>query len=244
MAYCFDIVTIFPGLFEAPFNESILKRARDEGLLKTRVHNLRDYTLDKHRRVDDYPFGGGVGMVMNVEPIARAIQAVKADRPNAWTILMTPGGSRLDQKKVVELRTRGSLIIVCGRYEGVDERVGLHFVDEEISIGDYILSGGEIPALVVVESVARLIPGVLGDLNCINEESFSDALLEYPQYTRPQEYQGFKVPEVLVSGDHKKINDWQRVQALKKTAQRRPDLLNKLKLSEKDKVILEQLNIG
>lgn len=244
MTFKFDIITIFPGLFSAPFNESIMKRARDEGILETRVHNLREYTLDKHKRVDDYPFGGGVGMVMNVEPIARALEAVKKDRPNAWTILMTPGGVPLDQKKVLELSKRESLVIVCGRYEGVDERVGLHFVDEEISIGDYVLSGGEIPALVVVEAVARLVPGVLGDESSAHEESFSTEILEYPQYTRPQDFRGHKVPEVLVSGDHKKIRDWQRVQALKKTARRRPDLLDKLELSDQDKLILEQLNFG
>lgn len=242
MAYQFDIITIFPGLFEAPFNESILRRARDKGILEMRVHNLREYTLDKHKRVDDYPFGGGVGMVMNVEPIALALEAIKKDRPKAWTILMTPGGARFDQKKAVDLSRRESLIIVCGRYEGVDERVGLHFVDEEISIGDYILSGGEIPALVVVEAVARLVPGVLGDETCVQEESFSAERLEYPQYTRPQDFRGHKVPEVLISGDHKKIREWQREQALKKTALRRPDLLQEL--SDQDKVILEQLNFG
>ncbi len=239
----FDIITIFPGMFESPLNESLLKRAREQRLLEIRLHNLRDYSQDKHRKVDDYPFGGGVGMVMNVDPIVRAIESVKQDRPNARTILMSPAGTPFSQEKAWELSREESLILVCGRYEGVDERVR-HFIDEEISIGDYVLTGGEIPAMAVVESVARLVPGVVGDESSIVEESFSDDLLEYPQYTRPREFRGFKVPEILVSGDHSKIQDWQRQEALKKTARVRPDLLKKVKLTDQDKVALEQFNIG
>ena len=225
----FDIISIFPGMFESPFGNSIIQRAREEGLLDIHVHDLRDYSLNKHRKVDDAPFGGGVGMVMNVEPIARAITAVKKEVPETRTILLSPGGRPFDQEKAWELSTLPSLTLICGRYEGIDERVRLHYVDEEISIGDYVLTGGELPAMVLVEAVSRLLPGVLGDPESVVEESFHDNLLEYPQYTRPQDYEGLKVPEVLVSGDPKKIRDWQKAEAIKKTAQVRPDLLEKNK---------------
>ena len=229
----FDIVSIFPGMFESPFGNSIIQRAREEGLLDLRVHDLRDYSLNKHRKVDDTPFGGGVGMVMNVEPIARVVAAIKKEVPETRTILLSPGGRPFDQEKAWELSRLPSLTLICGRYEGIDERVRLHFVDEEISIGDYILTGGEIPAMVLVEAISRLVPGVLGDPESIVEESFAGDLLEYPQYTRPRDYQGFKVPEILVSGDHKKIRDWQKAEALKKTARVRPDLLKKNKRQDK-----------
>jgi len=222
----FDIITIFPGMFESPLNESILKRARDEGLLEITLHDLRDYTLDKHRRVDDCPFGGGVGLVMNVEPIVRAIEAVRENRPGARTILLSPGGQSFDQKMAWELSEEENLIFVCGRYEGVDERV-LNFVDSVVSIGDYVMAGGEVPAMVIVEAVSRLIPGVVGDESSIIEESFEGNRLEHPQYTKPREFRGLKVPEVLLSGHHRKIQDWQRKEALKKTAAIRPDLLEK-----------------
>ena len=228
-----DIITIFPGMFESSLNESILKRAAEENLIEVRLHNLRDYSQDKHKKVDDYPFGGGVGMVMNVDPIVRAIEAVKQDRPGAHTILMSPRGRSFNQERARELSGMERLIFVCGRYEGVDERVR-HFIDEEVSIGDYVLTGGEIPAMVVVEAVARLIPGVVGDENSVVEESFSEHLLEYPQYTRPRDFRGHKVPKVLVSGDHKKIQAWQREESLKKTARVRPDLLKKVKLNDQD----------
>jgi len=229
----FDIVSIFPGMFESPFDDGIIQRAREEGLLDLRVHDLRDYSLNKHRKVDDTPFGGGVGMVMNVEPIARVVAAIKKEVPETRTILLSPGGRPFDQEKAWELSRLPSLTLICGRYEGIDERVRLHFVDEEISIGDYILTGGEIPAMVLVEAISRLVPGVLGDPESIVEESFAGDLLEYPQYTRPRDYQGFKVPEILVSGDHKKIRDWQKAEALKKTARVRPDLLKKNKRQDK-----------
>jgi len=225
----FDIVSIFPGMFESPFGDSIIQRAREEGLLDIRVHDLRDYSLNKHKKVDDTPFGGGVGMVMNVEPIARVITEIKKEVPETRTILLSPGGRPFDQERAGELSRLSSLTLICGRYEGIDERVRLHFVDEEISIGDYVLTGGEIPAMVLVEAISRLVPGVLGDPESVVEESFTNDLLEYPQYTRPRDYQGFKVPEILVSGDHKKIRDWQKAEALKKTAQVRPDLLKKNK---------------
>ena len=220
-------------MFESPFGDSIIQRAREEGLLDLRVHDLRDYSLNKHRKVDDTPFGGGVGMVMNVEPIARVITAIKKEVPETRTILLSPGGRPFDQEKAWELSRLPSLTLICGRYEGVDERVRLHFVDEEISIGDYVLTGGEIPAMVLVEAISRLVRGVLGDPESVVEESFTGELLEYPQYTRPRDYQGFKVPEILVSGDHKKIRDWQKAEALKKTARVRPDLLKNNKQQNK-----------
>jgi tRNA (guanine37-N1)-methyltransferase len=225
----FDIVSIFPGMFASPFGDSIIQRAREAGLLDIHVHDLRDYSLNKHRKVDDSPFGGGVGMVMNVEPIARAITAVKKEVPETRTILLSPGGRPFDQEKAWELSRLPSLTLICGRYEGIDERIRLHYVDEEISIGDYVLTGGELPAMVLVEAISRLLPGVLGDPESVVEESFHDDLLEYPQYTRPRDYEGLKVPEILVSGDPKKIRDWQKAEALKKTAQVRPDLLEKNK---------------
>ncbi len=220
-------------MFESPFADSIIQRAWEEGLLDLRVHDLRDYSLNKHRKVDDTPFGGGVGMVMNVEPIARVIAAIKKEVPETRTILLSPGGRPFDQEKAWELSRLPSLTLICGRYEGIDERVRLHFVDEEISIGDYVLTGGEIPAMVLVEAISRLVPGVLGDPESIVEESFAGDLLEYPQYTRPRDYQGFKVPEILISGDHKKIRDWQKAEAVKKTARVRPDLLKKNKQQDK-----------
>ena len=225
----FDIVSIFPGMFESPFGDSIIQRAREEGLLDIRVHDLRDHSLNKHRKVDDTPFGGGVGMVMNVEPIARAISAIKKEVPETRTILLSPGGRPFNQEKAWELSRLQNLTLICGRYEGIDERIRLHYVDEEVSVGDYVLTGGELPAMVLVEAISRLLPGVLGHPESVVEESFHGDLLEYPQYTRPRDYEGFKVPEILVSGDPKKIRDWQKVQALKKTAQVRPDLLEKNK---------------
>ena len=225
----FDIISIFPGMFESPFGDSIICRAREKGLLEIRIHDLRDFTLNKHRKVDDTPFGGGVGMIMNVEPIARPLEAIKKEVPKARTILLSPGGKPFDQKKASQFAHQESLILICGRYEGVDERVRLHFVDEEVSIGDYILTGGEIPAMVLVETVSRLIPGVLGDSESIVEESFAGGVLEYPQYTRPRDFKGFKVPDVLVSGDPKKIHAWQKAEALKKTESVRPDLFKKIK---------------
>jgi len=220
-------------MFESPFGDSIIQRAREEGLLDLRVHDLRDYSLNKHRKVDGTPFGGGVGMIMNVEPIARVITAIKKEVPETRTILLSPGGRPFVQEKAWELSRLPSLTLICGRYEGIDERVRLHFVDEEISIGDYVLTGGEIPAMVLVEAISRLVPGVLGDPESVVEESFTGELLEYPQYTRPRDYQGFKVPEILVSGDHKKIRDWQKAEALKKTARVRPDLLKNNKQQNK-----------
>ena len=222
----FDIITIFPEMFESPFGESILKRAQDQELLNISLHDLRKYTLDKHRKTDDHPFGGGVGLIMNVDPIVRAIETVKESKPEARSILLSPGGKSFNQKMAWELSREENLIFVCGRYEGVDERV-LNFVDDAISIGDYVMAGGEIPAMVLIESISRLIPNVVGDESSLVEESFECNRLEYPQYTKPREFRGFKVPDILLSGHHEKIQDWQLKEALKKTAEIRPDLLSK-----------------
>jgi len=224
-----DIVTIFPGMFKGPIDESILKRAQEKNLVEIEVHDLRQWTKDKHKTVDDSPYGGGPGMVMMVEPVDRAIRSLLAQQGDSLTkpkvILMTPQGKQFEQKKAQELSKLEHLIFICGHYEGVDERVREHLVDEEISIGDYVLTGGELPAMVVIDSVVRLIPGVLGKEASLDEESFSNGLLEYPHYTRPEEFEGWKVPDVLLSGNHAEIAKWRKEQALKRTQQRRPDLL-------------------
>lgn len=235
----FDIITLFPEMFDGPFRESILERARQEGRLNIRLHHLRDYTLNKHGKVDDTPFGGGAGLVMNIEPIDRALKAVREEGPQAWSILLSPSGKKFDQKKARELAEKERIVLVCGRYEGVDERVAQTLVDEDLSIGDFVLSGGEIAAMAVVDAVARLVPGVVGDPASLEEESFENGILEYPQYTRPREYDGIEVPEVLVSGDHKKIREWQRQAALKKTARNRPDLLDGNDLTPEERELLK-----
>ncbi len=222
-----DIITIFPKMFGPVLNDSILKRAQEKKKLKVYVHDLRDYTLDKHRKVDDRPFGGGSGMVMSPEPIFRAVEAIKeipACR-NSRVILLSAQGQRFDQKRALRLSKYKSIILICGHYEGIDERVAERLADEEISIGDYVLTGGECAAMVVVDAVVRLIPGVLGDKNSLNFESFEGNLLEYPHYTRPADFRGMKVPQLLLTGDHKKIEAWRKEQAHSRTRKRRPDLL-------------------
>ena len=224
-----DIITIFPEVCKPYLDSSILGIAQEKGKLEIHLHNLRDYTLDKHRKVDDRPFGGGPGMILTPEPVFRAVEAIKqtADgrRQTAKVILLTPQGKTLNQKLAEKLSKRKHLILICGRYEGVDERVRESLVDEEISIGDYILSGGELAALVLTDSLARLLPGVLGHKDSNVRESFSDNLLEYPQYTRPADFRGLRVPQVLLSGDHKKIEEWRKHQAVKITKKKRPDIL-------------------
>ncbi len=224
-----DIVTIFPGMFEPVLNESIIKRAQNKGKVKIHVHNLRDYSCDKHKKVDDRPFGGGSGMVMGPMPIFNAVGHIKskAKSKRVKVVLLCPQGERLNQKIAKKLAKYRHLILICGHYEGVDERVRKSLVDEEISIGDYVLTGGELPAMVLIDSVVRLVPGVLGDKNSLNFESFEGNLLEYPHYTRPADFRDMHVPEVLLSGDHKKIESWRKEQALKRTKQRRPDLLQR-----------------
>ncbi len=223
-----DIISIFPKMFSAVLDESMIKRAQLKGRVKIFTHDLRDYTLDKHRKVDDRPFGGGAGMLIQVEPIFRAIQAIKKKiKGRAKVILLSPQGRVFNQAYAKKLSKCRNLIFICGHYEGVDERVKQYLVDEEISIGDYILTGGELAAMVLVDSLVRLIPGVLGDKKSLNFESFEGNLLEYPQYSRPAIFKNWSVPEVLVSGAHDKIQAWRKHQAIKRTRQSRPDLLER-----------------
>lgn len=218
-----DILTIFPGIFEGPLRESLLGKGIASGVVDVRVHNLRDFTTDRHRQVDDVPFGGGPGMVMKPEPVFAAVESLGPGGKRL--LLLSPAGRRLDQAFARELAAEPWLVLICGRYEGVDERVVEGLSAEEVSIGDYVLAGGEVPALVVLEAVARLIPGIVGREESLQQESFQDGLLEYPQYTRPQEFRGMTVPEVLLSGDHARIEEWRRQAALEKTKRVRPDLL-------------------
>ncbi|MFA5092995.1 MAG: tRNA (guanosine(37)-N1)-methyltransferase TrmD [Candidatus Omnitrophota bacterium] len=221
-----DIITIFPQMFSGVFGESIIKRAQAKKKVKIFVHDLRDYTLDKHHKVDDRPFGGGSGMVLQVEPIFRALQAIKKKiKGKSKVILLCPQGKKYEQVVARKLSKCKNLIFICGHYEGIDERVRLHLVDEEISIGDYVLTGGELAAMVVIDSLIRLIPGVLGDKNSLKFESFEGNLLEYPQYSRPSQFKEWLVPQVLISGAHYKIEAWRKAESLQRTKQRRPDLL-------------------
>jgi tRNA (guanine37-N1)-methyltransferase len=220
----FDIITIFPNMFPAVINESILRRAQEKKKVKITVHDLRDFTADKHHKVDDRPFGGGPGMVMMPQPIFDAVKKIKGRR-KAKVIMTCAGGKPLSQKMAKCLSKEKNLIIIAGHYEGVDERVREELVDESISIGDYVLTGGELPALVIIDAVVRLLPGVLGKEESLAEESFEKGMLEYPQYTRPAEFKGKKVPSVLLSGNHKTIENWRRAQSEKRTQEVRPDLL-------------------
>ncbi len=221
----FDIVTVFPEMFEGSFKESILRIAQEKHLVDIHVVNLRDFTKDRHRSTDDKPFGGGPGMVMKPEPIFECVRSIRKKSPKARVILFSPSGKLFNQKAAWELSKKKHLILICGHYEGVDERVQEHLADEEISLGDFVLTGGEIPAMAVVDAVTRLIPGVLGNKDSLAHESFQEGLLEYPHYTRPRDYLGYEVPDILVSGNHDKVERWRREQALKRTRERRPDLL-------------------
>jgi len=225
----FHVISLSPEMFESPFAGGMLGRAIRQGVVTVRLHALREYGLGNYRQVDDTPYGGGSGMVMRPEPIAAALDSVLSETPGLWRVLLTPQGEVLDQSMVQELAARKpGLVLIAGRYEGVDERIRT-LVDQELSIGDYVLSGGEVAAMVVIEAVARLIPGVLGNSQSVEEESFSQGVLEYPQYTRPEEFRGLKVPEILLSGDHEKIRAWRQNQARERTAKRRPDLLARRK---------------
>ncbi len=236
----FDILTLFPAMFNGPLSESIVKRASEEGLIEICLHDIRAYALDKHKTADDSPYGGGAGMVMKVEPLAACIEAVRRESPNARIILTTPRGRRFDQAKASELANEEALLIICGRYEGVDERVSELFVDDEVSLGDFVMTGGELAAMVIVDAVSRLIPGVLGSAESVASDSFADGLLEYPHYTRPPEFSGIKVPEVLLSGNHREIAEWRRRHSLLKTLEVRPDLLKTARLSEKERKYLQE----
>lgn len=220
-----DIVSVFPQMFESPFGASIIKRAADAGLVEIALHDLRDWTDDRHRTVDDAPYGGGAGMVMRPEPWFRAVEQLQESPPPGRVILLTPQGRPLTQALVADLAQEERLLLCAARYEGIDERVREHLVDDEISVGDYVLSGGELPAMVVVDAVVRLLPGALGSAESLLEESFNDSLLEYPHYTRPPDFRGWSVPPVLLSGDHAKIDRWRRGQRIRRTSERRPDLL-------------------
>lgn len=237
----FDVLTLFPAMIASPFAESILGKAVDKQLIEIHAHNLRNWAEGRHLVTDDTPYGGGDGMVMKVDPVARALQELRQSTPGSRVLLMTPQGRRFDQQAASELAQLPGLIFVCGRYEGIDERVrGL--VDEEYSLGDFVLTGGELPAMMIIDAVARLVPGVLGSSGSAAHDSFSDGLLEYPQYTRPAEFAGEKVPEVLLSGNHAEIDRWRRRQQLLRTRQRRPDLLEKLELSADDRRLLAELD--
>jgi len=244
-----DVLTLFPEAFHGPLQASILGRALRDGVAAVHLHDVRAYATDKHHVVDDYAYGGGPGMVMKPEPLAAAIEAVRAmAEPAGRTVLLTPQGRLLDQAVVDELAREPRLLLVAGHYEGVDERIREHFVDDEISIGDYVLSGGEFAALVVIDAVVRRLPGTLGSAESLLEESHSDGLLEYPQYTRPAEFRGWKVPDILLSGNHGEIARWRRRQRVLRTAKRRPDLIEKALrqglLSEEERRLAAEVAAG
>ncbi len=233
-----DVFTLFPGMFRGPFEESILKRAQDEGLLSLALHNIRDATTDKHHIVDDYPYGGGAGMVMKPEPVFASVEAVYQGGP---IILLTPQGRLFTQADAQRLAQEPRLSLICGHYEGVDERVRVHLATDELSIGDYVLTGGELAAMVVIDAVSRLVPGVLGAPASAVEESHSSSLLEYPHYTRPPVFRGWQVPPILLSGNHGAVDRWRRKEALRRTRARRPDLLAKAELSKLDLKLLAEI---
>ena len=238
------VLTLFPEMFDSPFDQSIVHRAREKGLINLQLHNIRDYAQDKHKVTDDYTFGGGPGMVMKPEPIFEAVDTLKSEHElNKGTpiVLLTPRGRVFSQQIAQELSQHSELVLICGHYEGVDERVATHLSTDEISLGDYVLTGGELAAMVVVDSVARLVPGVLGSTESLEDESHSSGLLQYPQYTRPAEYRGWKVPDVLLSGHHQEIDRWRRQQSLLHTLKRRPDLLKYFQLTDEEKRWLEEI---
>jgi tRNA (guanine37-N1)-methyltransferase len=236
----FHILTLFPELFSSVFSSTMLRKGQERDALQFSLHNIRDYATDKHRVTDDAPYGGGDGMVMKPEPVVAALEALDGAVGRPWRVLLSPQGRRFTPPHAAALAARGEVVLVCGRYEGVDERIRA-FVDEELSIGDYVLSGGEVAALVIVDAVSRLVPGVLGNATSATVESFSAGLLEYPQYTRPPEFRGLRVPEVLLSGDHGAIARWRRQEALRRTYARRPDLLARAELNADDRAFLAGL---
>jgi tRNA (guanine37-N1)-methyltransferase len=239
-----DILTLFPQMFQSPFSTGIFQRAIDQNLVEVNLHNIRDYTHDKHHVVDDYAYGGGAGMILKPEPIFEAVESVKAGAGELPVILLTPQGRLFSQPIAQELSRNKHLIIICGRYEGVDERVREHLVTDEISIGDYVLGGGELAAMVVVDAVVRLLPGVLGSEASPLDESHVTGLLEYPQYTRPPVFRGWSVPEVLLSGNHAQIAKWRREQVILRTLKRRPDLLDEVDLCAEERRLVDRLKAG
>lgn len=239
-----DVLTLFPGMMEGALHESIIGRAQENGSVDIRLINFRDYTTDKHRTVDDYPYGGGAGMVLKPEPVYRAVEDVLGDSTDvpARVILMSPQGIRFSHKMATELAAQSRLVFVCGHYEGFDERIRTGLVTDEVSIGDYVLTGGELPAMVMIDAVVRLLPGVLGNDHSAHSDSFSDGLLEFPQFTRPEVFRGMAVPAVLLSGHHGQIARWRRKQSLLRTRERRPDLLDKVQLDALDRKLLQELD--
>jgi tRNA (guanine37-N1)-methyltransferase len=235
----FDVFTLLPEIFPPYLNSSILNRASQRGLIDVHIHNIRDWAKDKHHVTDDEPYGGGGGMVMKVEPVFAAVESILGPEHSCPVILLTPQGSVFNQKMALEFVQQPRLAMICGRYEGVDERIREHLVTHEISIGDFVLTGGELPALILIDAISRLIPGVLGDPDGAMDDSHAAGLLEYPHYTRPPEFRGWGVPEILLSGDHAKIEKWRREQSLKRTLRRRPDLLENAPLSETDRKALK-----
>ncbi|MDK7114024.1 tRNA (guanosine(37)-N1)-methyltransferase TrmD [Staphylococcus pettenkoferi] len=238
-----DYLTLFPEMFEGVLNHSILKRAQDKGILNVNTVNFRDYAENKHNQVDDYPFGGGQGMVLKPEPIFNALESLQ-QTSETRVVLMCPQGEPFTQEKAQELSEAEHLVFICGHYEGYDERIREHLVTDEISIGDYVLTGGELPAMTMTDAIVRLIPGVLGNQQSHEDDSFQDGLLEFPQYTRPREYRGMNVPEVLLSGNHARIDAWRREQKLLRTYRNRPDLLDKAELTKQDQDILKRYRKG
>ena len=239
-----DIFTLFPAWFETPLQQSVIGRALEQHIIKVKIHDIRAFTNDKHKVVDDYPYGGGGGMVLKMEPMFAAVEGVLDSFPpesKPPVILLTPQGRTFDHEKALELISQGTIILICGHYEGVDERIREHLVTDEISIGDYVLSGGEAAAMVLIEAVGRLAPGVLGNRNAAENDSFATGLLEHPHYTRPEVFRNWEVPEVLLSGDHERIARWRRKESLRRTFLRRPDLLTKFKYSPEDQQFLKEI---
>jgi tRNA (guanine37-N1)-methyltransferase len=237
----FDILTLFPGMFTGPFDESIINRAKDKQLIDISLHNIRDWATDRHQTADDSPYGGGAGMVMKPEPLAACIENIKALNPLSTVVLTSPQGRRLTHNIARELSAKTGLIIVCGRYEGIDERIRTLYAEDDISLGDFVLSGGEIAAMAIVDSVTRLIPGALGSSESAGADSFGDGLLEYPQYTRPPNFMGIPVPDALLSGHHEQIRKWRRKESLRKTRSLRPDLFAHVVLTKEDKKLLIEI---
>jgi tRNA (guanine37-N1)-methyltransferase len=243
----FHILTIFPHMFHSPFSEGMVRRAMDKGLVEVGVTDIRTFAHDRHRSVDDYTFGGGAGMLMKPGPLFEAVEATRASAKldgSVPVVLLTPQGRRLDQGAVEEMALRDDIVLICGRYEGVDERVRQHLATDEISVGDYVLSGGEMAAMLLVDAVSRLVPGVVGSVESTEDDSFTTGLLQHPQYTRPAEFRGWSPPDVLLSGDHAEIARWRRRESLRRTFERRPDLLDTAQLSDADRQFIRELRVG
>jgi tRNA (guanine37-N1)-methyltransferase len=239
----FDVLTLFPGMFAGPFDESIINRAKDKQLIDISLHNIRDWATDRHQTADDAPYGGGAGMVMKADPLAACIESIKALRPASTVLLTSPQGRKLSHSVALDLSKKSGLIIVCGRYEGIDERIRSLYAEDDISLGDFVLSGGEIAAMAIIDSVTRLIPGVLGSSLSAETDSFGDGLLEYPHYTRPSEFKELVVPAELLSGNHELIRKWRRKESLRKTTILRPDLLLKVTLTREDFKMLKEIEL-